>query len=103
MNTIPVALFNNRAKAEPVRQRLAQAGLTAKMNDGPRLTKLWFVPKRTAGIRIEVPTEQFERAERLLTDWDASEGALQEAIRCPECQSLRVDYPQYAKHSLLTN
>jgi len=34
---------------------------------------------------------------------DTAEGALGQAIRCPECQSLRVDYPQYARHSLLTN
>ena len=25
------------------------------------------------------------------------------AIRCPECKSLRVDFPQVAHHSLLTN
>lgn len=103
MNTIPVVLFSQRSKAEPLQQRLAQEGLNANINDGPKLTKLWFVSRHAAGVRVEVPACHFERATRLLLDWDAAEGALRQAIRCPECKSLRVDYPQYAKHSLLTN
>src|SRR5947209_17400716 len=103
MNTIPVALFSDRAKAEPVRQRLAQSGFDAILNEAPRLTKLWLLSERAALARIEVPAPQFNKAEQLLIDWDAAEGALREAIRCPECGSFRVDYPQYARHSLLTN
>ena len=103
MNCMPVALFNDRAKAEPVRQNLAATGINATINDHPRLTNLWFVGSHTAGVRIEVPAKQFERAEQLLLEWDTVEGALRQAVRCPECRSLRVDYPQYAKNSLLTN
>ena len=103
MNTMPVALFSDRAKAQPVQQRLAQAGFNATINEGPGLTKLWFVSNQTADVRVEVPADQFNRAEQFLLDWDAAEGALNQAIRCPECRSLRVDYPQYARHSLLTN
>ncbi len=103
METMPVALFGGRAKAEPVQQRLAQAGFAASIAVRPSLSALWFVHKQTACARVEVPADQFERAEQFLIDWDAAEGALIEAIRCPECHSLRVDYPQYAEHSLLTN
>jgi hypothetical protein len=35
--------------------------------------------------------------------WDAAEGALRAAIHCPECNSLRVDYPQFTRKSLVTN
>jgi hypothetical protein len=38
-----------------------------------------------------------------LLEWDASEGILREAIRCPECQSLQVHYPQFAHRSLIPN
>ncbi|HZR21869.1 MAG TPA: hypothetical protein VFE51_31595 [Verrucomicrobiae bacterium] len=100
---MPVALFSNPAKAQPVRDRLAQAGFAATINEGPPLSKLWFVSDRAAGIRVEVPADQYNRAEQFLLDWDGAEGALGSAIRCPECGSLRVDYPQYARHSLLTN
>lgn len=103
METMPVALFGDRAKAEPVQQRLVEAGLAATIHVRPGLTVLWFVPKHRAGARIEVPAGQFEKAEQFLLRWDGAEGALRQAIRCPECHSLRVDYPQYAEHSLLTN
>jgi len=103
MNTMPVALFSDRVKAEPVCQHLAQAGFTATLNEAPPLSKLWFVSDRKGGIRVEVPEDQYNRAEQLLLDWDIVEGAMCQAIRCPECGSFRVDYPQYARHSLLTN
>jgi predicted Zn-ribbon and HTH transcriptional regulator len=100
---MPVARFSNRAKAEPIRERLAQAGIPAEIHDELRMEKLWFVSKQEAGARVEVPADQFERAEQLLLDWDAAEGALREAIRCPECRSLRVEYPQFARNSIITN
>src|SRR5262245_45879496 len=103
MTRIPVALFNDRAKAEPVQKRLVESGVQAEIHDELRLEKLWSVSKPTTGVRIEVPANQFERTEQLLLDWDMAEGALSEAIRCPECKSLRVDYPQFTRKSMLTN
>ena len=103
MNRTPIALFNDRAKAEPIQHRLAEAGITAEIHDELRLEKLWFVGKSGCGMRLEVPANQFERAEQMLIDWDAAEGALRDAIHCPECGSLRVDYPQFTRKSLLTN
>jgi hypothetical protein len=103
MNRIPIALFNECARAEPIQQRLAQAGIAAEIHDELRLEKLWFVSKPDCGARLEVPANQFERAEQMLVEWDASEGALRDAIHCPECKSLRVDYPQFTRKSLLTN
>jgi hypothetical protein len=104
MIRIPVALFNERAMAEPIQMRLSGAGIKAEIHDELRLEKLWFVSKKKwHGLRIEVPSNQFERAEQLLLDWDNSEGIMREAIRCPECKSLRVDYPQFTRKSLLTN
>jgi hypothetical protein len=103
MERMPIALFMDRAKAEPILLRLTQAGVHVEPHDELRLEKLWFVPKHSAGVRLEVPAREFERGEQLLLDWDSAEGALRDAIHCPECHSLRVDYPQYARHSLMTN
>jgi len=103
MNRIPIALFNHRSEAEPIQQRLVQAGVIAEIQDELLLQKLWFVSKRAAGARLEVAAEHFEKAEKLLLAWDLAEGALNNAIRCPECQSFRVDYPQFARNSVMTN
>ncbi len=87
-----MARFSNTLRAEPLQRRLIQSGLQAELNEGLGLERFWFVPTRGAGVRIEVPAHQFERAEQLLLDWDAAEGALREAIRCPECKSFSSGY-----------
>ena len=103
MNRMPIALFSSRAKAEPVQARLVQSGIPAEMHDELRLEKFWFVSKPATGVRIEVPAMQFEQAYQRLLDWDGADGALREAIRCPECKSLRVDYPQFTRKFLIPN
>lgn len=103
MNKIPIALFVNRSEAEPIQRRLAWAGVNAEIQDELLIQKLWFVSKKAAGARLEVAAEHFERAEKLLLTWDVAEGALKDAIRCPECKSFRVDYPQFARNSVMTN
>jgi predicted Zn-ribbon and HTH transcriptional regulator len=103
MNRIPIALFANRSEAEPIQQRLARAGVDAEIQDELMLQKLWFVSKAAAGARLAVAAEHFEQAEKLLLAWDLADGALKQAIRCPECKSFRVDYPQFARNSVMTN
>ena len=103
MNRMPVALFSNRAKAEPVQKRLVESGVQAEIHDELRLEKLWFVSKPSTGVRIETPADQYERVCQLLYDWDAADGALRDAIRCPECKSPRVDYPQFTRKFLIPN
>jgi predicted Zn-ribbon and HTH transcriptional regulator len=103
MNRMPVALFSNSSKAEPLRQRLVESGIRAEVHEELRLEKLWFVAKHSAGARLEVPADQFERAYEQLLQWDEAEGALRNAIRCPECRSLRVDYPQFTRKFFIPN
>ena len=103
MNRITVATFNDRTKAEPLQRRLADNGIKAEIHDELRLEKLWFVSKPTTGARIEVPCDDFEKSEKLLAEWDAKEDALHDAIRCPECKSFRVQYPQFAHKSVIPN
>lgn len=103
MNKIPVALYRDRAKAQLLQRRLVEAGFEATLNDKLRMRTLWFVSREKDDVRVEVPSEQFAPAENCLLDWGAAEGPLDGAIRCPECGSLRVQYPQYAQNSLLTN
>ena len=63
---MPVALFSNRSKAEPLQRRLVEKGIQAEIHDELRLEKLWFVSKPSAGARLEVPADQFERGYQFL-------------------------------------
>ncbi len=100
---MPVALFRSRAEAEPVKASLAEAAVHAEIRDEPAFGRFWFVSPRSGATSLEVPAEQFERAEQLLLDWEAGRGPFDGAIHCPECGSLRVEYPQYTRRTLLTN
>src|SRR5262245_60911890 len=93
MNTLPVALFSHHSDAEPITRRLNEAGIHAEIHHLARMQ----------GARIDVPADRFERAYQLLVDWDAAEGGIRGAIRCPECHSLRVEYPQYSHKSTIPN
>ena len=104
MNRMAIALFRTSTQAEPIRQRLVAGGIPAEVRTEHGWERLWFVSKTmTAGVYLEVPTHHFETAARLLLEWDAAEDALREAVRCPECHSLRVEYPQFTRKSVLTN
>jgi hypothetical protein len=98
-----LVLFPKSAAAIPLRDQLIKAGIRAEIHDELQLERLWFVSKSAAGVRLEVPTDAWARSLELLRDWDAATGALREAIRCPECKSLRVQYPQLTQKSFLTN
>jgi hypothetical protein len=97
----PVVTFHDCATAEPVRKRLARAGIAAEVEE--LFEKLWFVSREEADVQITVPVDQLDRAQELLLEWDAIEGILRQAIRCPECGSLQVHYPQFAHRSLIPN
>jgi len=99
---VRVALFDDRAAAGPIRQRLSHSGIPAEIQDEPGLARLWFVSKLSAGVRVEVPARLSEMAQELLLAWD-NDDALSAAIRCPECKSLQVDYPQITRKSFTTN
>src|SRR5690242_16295318 len=103
MNRIRIALFNNRDDAEAIRDRLMQADIPAECHDQLWLARLWFASKVMAGVRLEVPAQSQERSTRLLHEWDPQHGPMINAIRCPECKSFRVDYPQFTEKSCLTN
>jgi hypothetical protein len=103
MNNITVATFNVPAHAEPLRKRLEQEGIPALVHDDSKLERMWFVSKPLAGVRVDVPERDFERTLKLFKSWGANEEALRDAVRCPECASSRIEYPQFTRKFLLPN
>jgi hypothetical protein len=73
MRTVTVAEFNSAADAEPLHQRLVAAGIKAVLCNGsrPETTPTFFRP--SAGVRIEVPRDEFETAFRLVYDWNSEQ------------------------------
>jgi hypothetical protein len=94
MKTVPVATFNDLESARRLQQRLQQAEIPATIHDESKLERFWFMTLPLASIHIEVPQPQYLQARRTIEAWDKEDGALQSAVRCPDCRSSRVEFPQ---------
>src|SRR5438045_1323590 len=103
MNMVTVDTFNEPSKAEPLKQKLEKAGIPAEICDESRYEWFWFVTRPIAGIRLKIHKKDFETARRLVREWDAADGVLRDAVRCPQCGASRVEYPQLTRKSLLPN
>jgi hypothetical protein len=97
MKTVPVATFNELAPAQKLQQRLQHADISATIHDESKLERFWFMTSPLAAIHIEVPQAHYLQARRMLEVWDKEDGALQSAVRCPDCHSSRVEFPQLTR------
>ena len=102
MNMVTVATFNEPARADPLKQRFAKAGIDSEICDESRYEWTWFVSKPMAAFRLKVHKKDFENALRLLNEWQA-EGVLREAVCCPQCGHSRIEYPQFTRKFFLPN
>lgn len=95
---ITVATFNDRKPAEVLEERLEDAGIHVEIFDESSLQSSLFMQKEPlAHIRLRVDKEELDRTETLLREWNAADGAMREAVRCPECGSSRIEYPQFTR------
>jgi hypothetical protein len=89
-----VATFHDKEQAESVKSRLQAAGIPAEVYDETKLQKYWFMSEHLAGEKVRVDEKDFERARELLC---GDEHALDGAVKCPECGSSRIEYPQFTR------
>jgi hypothetical protein len=95
--TSTVATFNEAEDAQAVASRLRQAGIEAQVADESKLQKYWFLSKPLANEKVEVHEKDFERARQLLEGAESNEHLLSHEIRCPQCGSPQVEYPQFTR------
>lgn len=95
-----VATFNSEPPAEALKDRFLDAGLRAELQDESGTQALFFsTGSPRAHMRVLVPKLDNERALKLMKEWDAQDGVLREAVRCPQCGSSQVEYPQFSRHT----
>ena len=93
---VTIATFDEPAKAKHLKSRLQEAGVKADVHNEARLQ---FVAggKPHANAKVMVEETEFEKANLLLHEWEASDPDIGAAVRCPQCQSPRVEYPQLTR------
>jgi hypothetical protein len=101
MTITTIASFDTQAPAEQLCQRLNASGLHASVHDESSLQRFWFLAHPHAAFRLRVPEEEAATAAKYFEEWQTNEGALHEALRCPQCRSLRIDYPQMTRKFVL--
>lgn len=97
---ITVATFNSEAPAEALKDKFLDAGLRAEVFDESGTQALFFSTlKPRAHMRVRVPKLDNEKAKTLMKEWAAQTGLLREAVRCPQCGSSQVEYPQFSRRT----
>jgi hypothetical protein len=94
---LTVATFNDKEKAEAVKRRLEEAGIRGEIYDESNIQRFWFLSKPMAGEKLRVDERDFERAREILQGLDDQEHVLENAVKCPECGSSRIEYPQFTR------
>ena len=101
MQTVTIATFNRNEPAQLVKLRLVDAGIPAEVKNQTLLQRVWFLSETYSAFHLVVPKEFFESASQLLELWHDQGGLMKDALRCPECGSLRIEYPQMTRKFVL--
>jgi hypothetical protein len=97
--TLTLATFNEKPPAEALKDRLIEAGLHADLVDDAGAQALFFMSRHPrANMIVRVRKEEYEKAKSLLQEWE-KDGVLAEAVRCPQCGSSRIEYPQFSRRT----
>ena len=98
---VTIATFHDPAKAKRLKERLQQAGLKADIHNEGHLQQVAFMSKPQANVKVQVEDDDFDRAQSLMVEWEASDPDIAAAIiRCPQCGSSRIEYPQMTRKAL---
>ena len=97
---VTIATFNEPAKAKHLKERLQQAGVKADIHNEGQLQKVAFMAKPQANAKVMVEEEDFEKAQKFMVEWESSDPDIGSAIRCPQCSSSRIEYPQLTRKAI---
>jgi hypothetical protein len=96
-----LATYEDPNKAEALVRRLHEIPIPAEVADDSLIQSLIFWAKPFATKKVMVPDQSFDLARAALRDLDRQESVLSGAIRCPECGSPRIEYPQYTRRFMV--
>jgi len=98
---VTIATFNEPAKAKRLKERFQQAGLRADIHNEGHLQQVAFMSRPQANAKVRIEDNDFERAQELMVEWEASDPDIAAAIiRCPQCGSSQIEYPQLTRKAI---
>ncbi len=96
-----IALFKNASDGRPLEMDLKNKGFETRSYHDKLLRLFLFLCPPDATVQVQVRGNHFKNAAYFLDHDPATSALLQKAIRCPSCNSLRVQYPQMTRKFFL--
>ena len=94
---VTIATFEEPTKAKHLKDRYAQSGVAADLQTDGQMQQVASGSKARGNVKVLIHEKDFDKAHNLLVEWEASDPEVGSALRCPQCQSPRIDYPQLAR------
>ena len=96
---VTIATYNEPSKAKRLKEKFRQAGVKADLHNEANLQTFAFMSKPQANAKVMVTEDDFGRAQALMVEWEAADPDIG-ALRCPQCNSPRIEYPQLTRKFL---
>jgi hypothetical protein len=97
---VTIATFNDQAKAKHLRDRFQEVGVHADVLGEGAMQRVAFMSKPQANVKVKVEEGDFEKAQKLMREWESADPEIGCAVRCPQCGSGEIEYPQLTRKFL---
>jgi hypothetical protein len=96
-NMVTIATFDDGPRAKHLKERFQQSGVRADVVTEGRMQAAASRADQHANVRVQVDEVDFAKAQDLMIEWEKTDPEIGAAIRCPQCRSPRIHYPQLAR------
>ncbi len=97
---VTIATFNEQTKAKHLREKLEKAGVHADIIGEGAIQRVAFMSKPQANVKVKVEEAAFEKVQKLMREWEATDAEIGSALRCPQCGSAEIEFPQMTRKFL---
>src|SRR5262249_36813542 len=95
---VTIATFNDPVKARQLKRRFHDAGVKGDVHNEAPLQEFGFMSKPQANAKVMVEDDDFEKAQSLMVEWEATDPDISAAlVRCAQCGSSNIEYPQMTR------
>ena len=99
---ISIASFDAIEPAQILAGRLSAEGIPAIADsDAAEQLLRFYNPHPRAHCHVLVPKANIATALQRIKELDESEGLLKSAVRCPQCHSSQVEFPQFSRNTII--
>ena len=97
-----IAAFDDEESAKALAKRMSDDGVEAISNsDSAEQLMMFYNPHPRAQHHVLVSGQNLEMALQWLSRLDANDPVMASAIRCPDCGSTRIEFPQFSRKTIV--